>query len=201
MTGDLLYPSVLKFRAAKQLADIFDRIGDETMRNGYSQIAISIQEAVPVVFEDPSGLLRAASGSSNQPDVWGTALAIYEGVLQGEARDIACQALAAAYEEGTLSYRGNIRHVLTSHDFDSDRVWERSMAPKNRYQNGAYWGTPVGWVAYAIHQVNPKAARKLVSEYIAELKENDYRKGVAFGAPYECFSPDGYTQTPFTSLR
>lgn len=196
MTGDLLYPSVLKFRAAKQLAHIFERTGNEAMSSHYFQIASSIQEAVPKVFEDPSGLLKASTGSSNQPDVWGTALAVYEGVLQGEARDTACRALAEAYENGTLSYQGNIRHVLTSHDFDSDRVWEKSMAPKNHYQNGAYWGTPVGWVAHAIHQVNPEAAGKLVSEYVAELKENDFRKGVAFGAPYECFNPDGYSQNP-----
>ncbi|MDN3686866.1 hypothetical protein [Cyclobacterium jeungdonense] len=196
MTGDLLYPSVLKFRAAKQLANIFDRTGNEAMSSNYSQIAKTIQEAVPEVFHDASGLLKASTGSSNQPDVWGTALAVYEGVLQGEARDTACRALAEAYENGTLSYRGNIRHVLTDHDFDSDRVWEKSMAPKNQYQNGAYWGTPVSWVVHAIYQVNPGAARKLVSEYITELKENDFRKGAAFGAPYECFNPDGYTQNP-----
>ncbi len=196
ITGDLLYPSVLKFRAAKQLADIFGRMEKKAMSITYSQIATSIQVAVPKVFDDPSGLLKASTGSSNQPDVWGTALAVYEGLLQGEARDTACRALAKAYENGTLSYRGNIRHVLTSHDFDADRVWEKSMAPKNQYQNGAYWGTPVGWVAHAINQVNPEAARKLLTEYIAELKENDFRKGAAFGAPYECFNPDGYSQNP-----
>lgn len=196
MTGDLLYPSVLKFRAANQLADIFGRLDNEEMSSKYLQIAKSIQEAVPKVFDHPSGLLKASTGSSNQPDVWGTALAIHEGVLKGEARDTACGALAEAYENGTLSYRGNIRHVLTSHDFDSDRVWEKSIAPKNQYQNGAYWGTPVGWVVHAIHQVNPDAASKLVSEYIAELKENDFRKGADFGAPYECFNSDGYSQNP-----
>lgn len=196
LTGDLLYPSILKFRAANQLAELFSLLGDEATGKQYYRIAEQIREAVPEVFADASGLLKASTGTSNQPDVWGTALAVYEGVLQGEAREIACRALAVAYEMGTLSYRGNIRHVLTSHDFDSDRVWERSMAPKNRYQNGAYWGTPVGWVAHAIYRVNPEAARKLVREYIAELRENDFRKGSDFGAPYECFAPDGYTQNP-----
>lgn len=196
LTGDLLYPSILKFRAANQLAELLDLLGDQKGSRYYDRIAEQIQEAVPEVFGDSSGLLKAATGSSNQPDVWGTALAVYEGVLQGEARETACLTLGRAYLDGTLSYRGNIRHVLTIHDFDADRVWERSMAPKNRYQNGAYWGTPVGWVAHAVYQVNPEAARKLVREYIAELRENDFRKGADFGAPYECFAADGYTQNP-----
>jgi hypothetical protein len=43
---------------------------------------------------------------------------------------------------------------------------------KNTYQNGAYWGTPTGWVAYAIHHSSPRLAKQLATEYIDELKEN-----------------------------
>jgi hypothetical protein len=85
---------------------------------------------------------------------------------------------------------------MTNHDFDENTAWEISMAPKNRYQNGAYWGTPTGWVCYAIHQVSPDNARTLAEAYIVELKENDFRKDGDFGAPYECFNREGYTQNP-----
>ncbi|MEX2567441.1 MAG: hypothetical protein WD431_15965 [Cyclobacteriaceae bacterium] len=196
ITGDLLFPSVLKYRAAQELSSLLEGTGRNESAQKYTAIAKSIKKALPEVFMDKSGLLKASTGTSNQPDVWGTALAIYFGMLDGDVLQRACHNLADAYTEGTLSYKGNIRHVLTSHDYDQDRVWEQSMAPKNRYQNGAYWGTPAGWVSYAIHQVNPGIAKELAISYIEELKENDFRKGESFGAPYECFFPDGYSQNP-----
>ncbi|MEX2512491.1 MAG: hypothetical protein WD398_06265 [Cyclobacteriaceae bacterium] len=196
ITGDLLFPSVLKYRAARELSFLLEGLGDSEPAKKYRAIAKSIKNALPKVFSDKSGLLKASTGTSNQPDVWGSALAIYFGMLEGDVFQRACHALADAYSEGALSHKGNIRHVLTSHDFNRDRVWEQSMAPKNRYQNGAYWGTPTGWVCYAIHKVNPDLAKELALSYIEELKENDFRKGEAFGAPYECFHPDGYSQNP-----
>ncbi len=70
------------------------------------------------------------------------------------------------------------------------------MSPKNTYQNGAYWGTPTGWVVYLINLSDPAAAAALSREYISELKENDFRKSEKFGAPYECFNATGYSQNP-----
>jgi hypothetical protein len=41
------------------------------------------------------------------------------------------------------------------------------------------------------------AARTLASEYIAELREGDFRKGPEFGSPWECMHPDGaHRQNP-----
>jgi hypothetical protein len=75
-------------------------------------------------------------------------------------------------------------------------MWEVSMAEKNTYQNGAYWGTPVGWVCAALLKTNPVNAFKLTSEYIKDLREHDFRKGGEAAAPYECFQIDGNTQNP-----
>ncbi len=95
-----------------------------------------------------------------------------------------------------MAYKGNIRHVITTDDFNDSTSWEISLATKNTYQNGAYWGTPTGWVCYAISMVDINVARQLASEYIEELKENDFRKGDQFEAPYECFHPNGHKQNP-----
>lgn len=68
---------------------------------------------------------------------------------------------------------------------------------KNTYQDGAYWNTPTGWVAYAIAQINTDLATKLFKEYIEELREGDFRKGSEFGSPWECMHPEGdYKQNP-----
>lgn len=162
----------------------------------YIETAEELKALIPAVFSDSRGMLRASTGSSSQPDVWSTALAVYWGILEGDASVKACRLLADAYLEGNLAYKGNIRHILVPDDFSESSAWEYTHVPKNTYQNGAYWGTPAGWVAGAISRVNPEAAKKLVKEYIQELRENDYRKGPAFGAPYECFHPEGNLQNP-----
>lgn len=196
ITGELSFASILKYRAAIQLAELLQLLDRREQADYYLQISVSLKKAIPETFRHPSGLLLASTGKSSQPDVWGTALAIYFGVLDGKDLKKASQALVEAYVTGQLSYRGNIRHVMTIHDFDATTAWEVSMAPQNRYQNGAYWGTPTGWVCYAMFQTDPDRATQLAREYIAELRDNDFRKGGGFGAPYECFNRDGYTQNP-----
>jgi len=194
ITGDLCFTSLLKFQASMELAEIFENLNGKIKAESYRSIAESIKDAVPGLFLDQKGMLRASTGKSNQPDVWSTALAIFWNVLKGTNRTKACQELAEAYKKGFLAYKGNIRHVLTCDDYNDATAWEVSLAPKNTYQNGAYWGTPTGWVTYAIAQVDLKLAQELAAEYISDLRLNDFRKGKDFGAPYECFHPSGFRQ-------
>ena len=196
ITGDLCFPSLLKFQAANEMAEIFEMLGDKDKTDEYKEISAKIKNAIPGLFLDERGMLKASTGKSSQADVWSTALAVYLNVLDGDNMDKSCRYLASAYENGTLSYKGNIRHILTSDDFSDSTAWEFSLAKKDAYQNGAYWGTPVGWVCYAVSKVDIKLAEKLAAEYIAELRENDYRKGEGDGAPFECFHPSGHLQNP-----
>ncbi len=192
ITGDLCYPSILKYRASNELARLFDMLGDKKKTEAYRSISEKIKAAIPSIFANENGMLRASTGKSNQPDVWSTALAVYFGVLDGRNREAACNILNKAYKNGTLAYKGNIRHVLTTDDFNDQTAWEGSMGGggKNLYQNGAYWGTPTGWVCYAIAQVDQQSAKKLATEYIGNLRETDYRKGKGHGGPYEWIVPD-----------
>lgn len=196
ITGDLCFASLLKYQAANELRDLYVRLNDKEKASRYKGIATAIKKAIPLVFSDERGMLRASTGRSKQPDVWSTALAVYMGVLEGKHRQKASKALADAYKAGTLAYKGNIRHVLTSDDFNESTAWEKSLAAKNTYQNGAYWGTPTGWVCHTIAVTDMEAARKLAKEYIDDLREKDFRKGGKDAAPYECFHPSGNLQNP-----
>jgi hypothetical protein len=196
ITGDLCYPSILKYRAAMELAEMFQKLEIKTKVEKYSLIASKIKEALPLVFMDERGMLKASTGKGNQADVWSTALAIYYDVLSKENTDRTSRFLSKAYENGDLSYKGNIRHILTTDDFSESTAWEYSLAKKNTYQNGAYWGTPTGWVCNAIAKTNFELAKRLAKEYIDDLRQNDFRKGPEYGAPYECFHPSGHTQNP-----
>lgn len=198
-TGNLLMASLLKWRAAKQLAELHTVCGNHSSAKRYEDSAAVIGHAVPSVFGHASGFLRASTGTSRQRDVWGTAFAVYIGLLEEPLRAAACEALLRAYRAGTMTWRGQIRHVLTTDDYSDSTAWEESVVKvrRNRYQNGAYWATPVGWVAYALHQVDPEAASTLVGELIAEFREDDFRKGDAFGAPWECMhEEDNHRQNP-----
>jgi hypothetical protein len=194
ITGDLCFTSLLKFKASIELAEIFKKLHKEARSESYRSVAECIKLALPGIFLDQRGMLRASTGRSSQPDVWSTALAVYWHVLEGENSTRACRTLAKAYHDGFLALKGNIRHILTSDDYNDSTAWESSLAPKNTYQNGAYWGTPTGWVVYAIANVELKLAQKLAGEYMDDLRVNDYRKGKDYGAPYECFHTGGYKQ-------
>jgi hypothetical protein len=188
MTGDLCMPSLFKYRASLEMAELFEMIHNTEKTKKYAAIATRLKDQIPAVFSDDRGMLLASTGKSNQPDVWSTALAVCFGVLDGSQMQKTCRFLSDAYKNGTLAKRGNIRHILTCDDFNKTTAWEVSLAEKNTYQNGAYWGTPVGWVCYAIAKEDISAARKLAKEYIDDLRAGDYRKGTEFGAPWECYN-------------
>ncbi|MBN8787340.1 MAG: hypothetical protein J0I84_09625 [Terrimonas sp.] len=196
ITGDLCFASLLKYRAASEMAELFTMIHQPLKADRYKQIASAIKKALPSTFADEKGMLRASTGKSKQADTWSTAYAVWLNVLEGDDLTKACQALSDAYEKGTLAYKGNIRHILITDDFNEKTAWEISLSRKNEYQNGAYWGTPTGWVCYAIALVNQKNAQQLAKAYIDDLRENDFRKGGEAAAPYECFYPPSHQQNP-----
>ncbi|MCC7264581.1 MAG: hypothetical protein IT369_18870, partial [Candidatus Latescibacteria bacterium] len=198
-TGELLFCSLLKCRAAGQLAQLHQLRGAEEAARCYERIARTLNETIPATFADQEGWLRASTGKSSQPDVWGCALAVYAGLLDQATRQRLCALLCAAYTSGSLSWRGGIRHVPTGADHRRHSAWEETVSPypKNRYQNGAYWSTPTGWVCFALAQVSPRIARRLALELIATLREGDFRQGAAWGAPFECAHPEGdHQQNP-----
>ncbi|MHA8067422.1 hypothetical protein V7S76_12180 [Aquirufa sp. ROCK2-A2] len=190
MTGDLCFSSILKFQAAQELAQLFAVLKQTPKAELYKKLANELKNQIPLMFITESGLLKASTGKSGQKDVWSTALAAHLGLLSKKQIQTASKTLNQAYEKGNLSFRGNIRHILTSDDFNENTAWEQSLADRNTYQNGAYWGTPLGWVAELMVKTHPENARKLIKEYVQELRDGDFRKGEKFGSPWECFTAD-----------
>lgn len=195
ITGDLCMASILKYKAAEELSTLSKLLNQNSKAELYQNIALSIKKEIPILFQDERGMLKASTGSSKQADVWSTALAVYFHILEGDALVKASKTLSKAYHEGTLAYQGNVRHILTTDDYNEQTAWERTSVTKNQYQNGAYWGTATGWVCYAIAQVDELGAKSLAKEYIEGLKCLDARYGKG-GAPYECVHPSGYVQNP-----
>src|SRR5690606_21938698 len=100
ITGHLSFTSVLKYRAALEMAEMLQQIKSAESKK-YLDIAASIKQHLPAMFIDQRGMLRASTGKSNQPDVWATALAAYYGVLKAENLQKASETLVEAYKAGT----------------------------------------------------------------------------------------------------
>ena len=196
LTGDLSIASVFKYRAALQMEELCNSIGEQGRAKYYKEVTEKIKSAILELFYNERGLLLASTGIGVQGDVWCTALAAYLGILEEEQLIKTSRTLAEAYKQGELSYRGNVRHILVSDDYSEETAWEKTHVKKEEYQNGSYWGTPVGWVSHTIAITDKQSAAMMVKEYIEELRENDFRKGEEYGAPYECFNKKGTRQNP-----
>ena len=179
LTGAMLFPSLLRYRAACEM--------------GFDAIAREIAAHLVPVFADKDrrhGWLYAATGVGRQPDVWGTIYALHLNVLPGDFAKLARESVADAVTRGTITYQGAVRHLPT--DIGTG-AWEKVVpgVAVNTYQNGAYWHTPTGWLISALAPSHPDLARRVFDEYIAHLREQDFRRGEQFGAPWECFGKDG----------
>lgn len=180
-TGKVLYPSLLRWRAAKELYQL-------TRKEMYRKTMSAIAKNIPLVFGEQSGWLRAATGVGKQPDVWGTLLALNLGLLDKGSAAKAQKAVVKAYKAGTISLEGAVRHVPTDRDFSATSAWEKALPGKGVYQNGAYWHTPTGFLIETLMKEDKVLGRKVFADYVKHL-----RKGGEI--PWECFNPAlGHTQ-------
>jgi hypothetical protein len=179
MTGDLLMASMLRHRAAGHLASFARILGRTAEAQVYTALAAQIaQNIVPVFGRDArsGGWLKAATGISGQPDVWGSMYAIYRGIIQGEAKTRLLRTIVKALEkDGEIEFQGALRHVPVSLSASATSAWERTATPGNRYQNGAYWHTPVGWLLAILNEEYPDHARAICDRWLVHLKAEQGR--------------------------
>jgi hypothetical protein len=193
-TGKLLFASLLRYRAAGELAELAKALGHRERVAGYHQIQTTIRANVVPTFGDlrrRGGWLRASTGLSSQPDVWGTLFALHLGVLDRAEAAAARKMVADAVRRGTITLEGGVRQVPTDLDFSQTTAWERSMCALNTYQNGGYWHTASGWLIEALWEPDRPLALQVFREMLAHLRAQDFRKGPGYGAPWEVYGADG----------
>lgn len=183
-SGLLLFPSLLRFQAASNLAEMLSAL-NQGAAVSYSETARRLKASIVSHFSDGSGWLLSATGWCRQRDVWGTAFALWLDILGGEKKKRSVAALADAYREAKAVHRGYVRHILPSEDPSSDSAWERTICPYGTYQNGGYWAAPTGWYLYALSQQDTDLAERFLRDFIRHTEEHE-----AEGAPFEWRSPD-----------
>jgi hypothetical protein len=193
-TGAMLFPSLLRYRAATQLVELCQAANWTGKIDRFELLRENIVRQLVPTFGQPSGIagwLMAATRIGRQPDVWGTLYALHLGILPEASAKSARQTIADAVKNGTIVLEGAVRHVPTDLDASTASAWERAVSAHNTYQNGAYWHTPTGWLIEALLAENPSLARRIFKDYISHLRTGDFRLGGTHQAPWECFGRDG----------
>ena len=94
-------------------------------------------------------------------------MAVQVGCADDEQADRVAQYLVEHYDG--IVQRGQVCHLPTGESWQ--RFFRERGVPYGRYQNGAFWGTPVAWVAPTIARRDPDLAVTMVRDVIADYRE------------------------------
>jgi hypothetical protein len=161
--GDVLFCSLLYVQACQQLADLLDAANRPEDAKKWRAEAAKLPPAIRETFWDEKiGLFRAASILCKQPDIWGSAFAVYLDVATPEQAKTIAKYFKDHYSE--IVECGQIRHLPGG-------VYWDAACERNTYQNGGYWATATGWFVYTLDLVDPKLADQTVIDMV-----NDFRQ-------------------------
>ena len=207
-TGLLMFPSLLRYESALKLSHLFAHAGMQEEAITYQQQASLLQRSIIETFyvenEAHEGFLYSATGIGHKPDVWGSAYAVYLGILPEELATATAKWLLRNYRTGETVLHGQVRHLPCYAG-----EWEVAQCAVETYQNGGYWAYPAGWYIYALSLVDDEAAAQMFHEFLTYQREiwDDSLRSCA----WECINParnhyqnPGYLTTialPYVTLR
>jgi hypothetical protein len=186
MTGDLFFISVLAYQAYAQLAILANANSDVSDKVYYMGKCETLKYSINSTFWTQTlvdngterhieGLFKCSTGlCKDQPDVWGSCLAVYLGIPTFDRINAIANKLVNTYKNNRLDifYKGAIRHVPISQEYQHGiHVWEAyafyTEPTYGTYQNGGYWATPIPWVVDVIGYKDMNIASELMKECIA----------------------------------
>jgi len=163
--GDVLFCSLLYVQASRQMADLFNALGRSKDVAYWTRVADRTATSIRDVFWDSqTGLFRAATVCCREHDIWGSAFAVYLRVADPEQSKTIARYFQKHYAR--IVQCGQLRHL------PGGVYWERAACPKDTYQNGAYWVTPVGWFVYTLDLVDPVLADQTVIDLVTDFQKH-----------------------------
>lgn len=177
--GDVLFCSLLYVQACRQLANLLDVVDRHEEAQSWRREA---KRLIPVIrrtfWNEKTGLFRAATVKCAQPDIWGSAFAVWLGVADSrQARTIA-EYFKNHYAE--IVQDGQIRQL------PGGMYWEISSAPVGFGDDGGYWATATGWFVYTLDLVDSKLADKTIVDLVHNFQAhgvNEWILGSKKGVP------------------
>ena len=167
-TGRLFMESVLFWRAAKQMARLYDTLlQKEEAAAAYERKARCVEENIHKLWDAQAEAFFAADGDCRQHDVWGMLYAWAIGFPMEESLRSGMTAWLLCNRERYM-YRGQIYQLLDG------AAWEKLLIdiPAGEYQNGAYWATASGWALELLDRCDPPYAAHMLNELLTDIEEN-----------------------------
>ncbi len=160
--GEVLFSSLLFVQASRQLADLLTAVDRPQDARHWADEAHKVSASINRVFwNGQPGLYNAATIKCKQPDIWGSAFAVYLDVANPQQAHQIAHYFQKHY--GEIVERGQIRHL------PGGVYWE-AAGQRDQYQNGAYWATPTGWFVYTLDRVDPELADQTVVDMANDLR-------------------------------
>lgn len=169
--GDELFCSLLLIEADRHLAEMFASLDRNGEAREYAAEAELLMRTVRETFwDEKSGLFLAASDECRQPDLWGSAFAVYTNVATKEQSQKISRYFKVHYPE--IIRNGQMRHL------PGGMYWEKASSEKDTYQNGGYWATPIGWFIYTLDLVAPKLADQTLVDMVGDFQKRGVNEWV-----------------------
>ncbi len=178
-TGHQLFDSLLLYQAYKQYAEMLT--GHNTSAAAqYFDTAAAVKSSINNMFwDEAAGLYRAATIQCNQPDIWGSLFAVWLGV-SNTTQTTAVANYMITNLGGIFKY-GGVRHLPLG------MYWSVTTAGPDTYQNGGYWPTAAGWLAYTVSKIDTVLGEKIIVETVREFQRTgtyEWRHAAAAGPNY-----------------
>jgi hypothetical protein len=165
MQGDILFCSLLYVEASRRLSDLLIAVNRKDEAAGWKLEAEIIAKKIREIFWDSqAGLFRAATIHCREHHIWGSAFAVYLAVADKDQSMKIAEYFRGNYSQ--IVQKGQIRHL------PGGVYWEKCVAARDTYQNGAYWATPTGWFVYTLDIVDPRLADQTIIDMVTDFREN-----------------------------
>jgi hypothetical protein len=164
-TGHLLFCSLLYFDACRGMERLCReaKCGDP---DEYRRRGSLIRANLHHLWDRTAGMFLAADQDCRQLDIWGSALAVHLGCATEEQAEKIADYLVRHYDG--LTQRGQIRHL------PAGEYWQQTFIPvrPGTYQNGAFWATPVAWVAPTLARQDLNLAVRMVRDVLRDFRKH-----------------------------
>ncbi|MBN1396236.1 MAG: hypothetical protein JW959_14530 [Pirellulales bacterium] len=199
-TGEELFCSLLYWEAARRLAEMARAVDRPEIARDFTARAELIEQNIDRLKDENTGLYFAAGELGRQIDVWGNAYLVYSGFPDAARRRRISRFLAA--NQDAYVFHGQIRHLLKPDYWQKTFRWPTGGDyPRDRYQNGGYWGTASGWVIYAIAQTDRRAAARMMSALVNYYRQNGVYEWINEEGAAERPDYAASVANPFSALR
>ncbi len=195
-SGDCLWPSLLRFQAARELAAMFTAVGDVVNSETFRHDVAAMRMALPTAFFLPLGqqkghnvgMLISSITTGRRDDIWGSAMALQLDAFSPDTALAIARHLDDLVATGMITSQGYVRTIPPDGTYGG--AWKLVNGSSQNWINQGYSILPVAWLVQDILPVAPEHAVELLTA-AAQQAEVDW----AASGPWEFGTKNMRTHT------